>query len=383
MRHRILFVDDDISLLDSFRRSLRGRYDMTLLSDPLKALEAVKSEEPFSVAVSDYRMPKMDGIQFLQEVQRIAPDTVRVILTGFAETQVAIDAVNEGHVFRFLTKPCSEATLCHVLDQGIEQYRLKTAEKVLLEKTLKGAVKLLTDLLSLLDPQAFGRASRLMRYAGETARQMGVKEIWEIETAALLSQIGSLVLPKEVLDKVYGEIPLRQEEITAAQNRYRIAAQLLDNIPRLEGVAELLACQEGSVPGQRLQSGREGSESLPDAAKILQAVLHFDFLETILKSKAKALAVLRKQFDLGYWRVLDALEQTLGDEAKYVVRTIGVQALKPQMILAEDLLSAQGQLLIPKGHEISQVMVGRLRTIAEQGRIQPLFKVLVPVDLDV
>src|SRR4030042_1805929 len=96
------------------------------------------SGKPYAVIVSDLKMPGMNGIKFLSKVREMAPDSVRVMLTGFAELQTAIDAVNEGNIFRFLTKPCPPDILSRALDMGIEQYRLITAERELLEQTLKG-----------------------------------------------------------------------------------------------------------------------------------------------------------------------------------------------------------------------------------------------------
>ena len=89
----------------------------------------------------------MDGIQFLAQIREMSPDTVRIMLTGHADLENAIQAVNEGNIFRFLTKPCDNNILIQVLSQGLEQFRLVTAEKELLEKTLQGSINVLTELL--------------------------------------------------------------------------------------------------------------------------------------------------------------------------------------------------------------------------------------------
>ncbi|NIQ03497.1 MAG: response regulator, partial [Nitrospinaceae bacterium] len=94
----------------------------------------------FAVVVSDMRMPDMDGIQFLSRVREHYPQTVRMMLTGYADVKTAMNAVNEGNIFRFMTKPCPPEVFEKVLSAGIEQYRLITAERDLLERTLKGSV---------------------------------------------------------------------------------------------------------------------------------------------------------------------------------------------------------------------------------------------------
>lgn len=380
MKNRILFVDDDPNILEDYKRSLRGRFEIVTAPDGPTGLEALEARGPFEVVVSDYRMPGMNGVQFLTLVRDRSPDTVRIMLTGFADVQTAMDAVNQGHIFRFLAKPCSADQLARILLQGVEHFRLVTAEKELLEKTLKGVIKMLTDLLSLLSPEAFGRASRIRRYAGEVARAMGIREVWKTETAALLSQIGCLLLPDETLAKVSHGMKLTQQELKEFQNHPQIAAQLLANIPRMEEVAEILAClKEASEDLPMPQHLLE--ESVPLEASILQVVLSFDLLESRGKGKAKALQAL-KEHPLRYDpAVLAALEKALGDEAKFVARSLGVRELRPSMIFSEDVMNAQGQILISRGQEASPVLLERLRKYAEVARIREPIRVFVPVEL--
>src|SRR4029077_11303089 len=122
------------------------------------ALDKIAAHGPFAVVVSDRQMPRMDGIKFLSLVKERAPDTVRLMLTGNADLDGAIKVVNEGNIFRFLTKPCPLEVLGKAVEDALGQYRLVTAEKELLNKTLSGSIKLLCDILSMIDPQSFGRA---------------------------------------------------------------------------------------------------------------------------------------------------------------------------------------------------------------------------------
>ena len=112
------------------------------------------------------------GLSFWPGSRETAPDTVRIMLTGFAEIQAVIEAINQGNIFRFLTKPCTTDILTRALNDGIKQFELVLAERELLEKTLKGTVQVLTEILSLVNPEAFGRASRITRYAREIAEQL-------------------------------------------------------------------------------------------------------------------------------------------------------------------------------------------------------------------
>jgi len=136
---KVLFVDDEQAVLDSLRRGLCRTYDMTTARGPEMGLETVRKAGPFAVVVSDLRMPGMDGVQFLKKVHEISPLTVGIMLTGYGDLTAAMDAVNEGHIFRFLTKPCPIPCLSQALDAGLDQYRLVAAEKELLRVTLENA----------------------------------------------------------------------------------------------------------------------------------------------------------------------------------------------------------------------------------------------------
>ena len=170
MTARILLVDDEVNVLQSYQRTLRREFSrLELATGGAQALEMMAKGDPFAVIVSDMRMPSMDGVVFLAKAREAAPRTVRMMLTGNSDLDTAIRAVREGHIFRFLTKPCSSEMLAEALRAGVEQYRLVMAEVELLEKTLSGSVRLLTDLLSLLDPESFGRTD---------AARATVRSIW-------------------------------------------------------------------------------------------------------------------------------------------------------------------------------------------------------------
>ena len=158
---RVLLVDDEVSVLDGLRRRLHGRFQVTCAEGGREALGQVASSPPFAVAVSDMRMPDMDGATYLEQLREVQPDTVRVLLTGYTDIDGAVAAINQGHIFRFLFKPCDSETLINTLGDAVAQYRLVTAERELLEKTLRGSVQALVETLSLADPAAFALAVRI------------------------------------------------------------------------------------------------------------------------------------------------------------------------------------------------------------------------------
>ena len=169
MTDKILLVDDDANLLAATRRRLRKKFELETARSGADGLHALNTNGPFAVVISDMRMPEMDGLEFLKQVKTSAPDTVRMVLTGIADPNTAVEAVNEGNIFRILNKPCSSESLSRAIEAGLQQYHLIRAERDLLERTLAGSVKVLIDVLSLVDPAAFGTSARLRQRTRQLA----------------------------------------------------------------------------------------------------------------------------------------------------------------------------------------------------------------------
>lgn len=126
MGNKILFVDDDSNILDAYSRQLKRQFRVDTARGGEEGLNAVANNGPYAVIVSDLRMPGMDGNQFLSRVKDMAPQSVRMMLTGFADLKTAMDAINRGNIFRLLTKPCAKEVLTEALSEGIEQYNKNT-----------------------------------------------------------------------------------------------------------------------------------------------------------------------------------------------------------------------------------------------------------------
>ena len=122
METRILFVDDDSNILDGYKRQLRKQFTIETAEGGEKGIQIIKNNGPFAVIVSDLKMPGMDGNRFLAHVKEISPESTRILLTGYADLRSTIDAINNGSIFRLLTKPCDRIDLIQALENGIEQY---------------------------------------------------------------------------------------------------------------------------------------------------------------------------------------------------------------------------------------------------------------------
>lgn len=381
MNRNVLVVDDDRNLLNSVIRGLRKYFQVETALGPEEGLRILSSKGPFAVIVSDLRMPVMDGIQFLSKAKTITPDSVRIILTGNADLQNAIEAVNKGSIYRFLTKPCPSQILSGVLKQAVEQYRLITAEKELLEQTLKGSIKVLSELLSLLNPEVFGRSSRIKQHAADLARHLRISDVWRIETAAMLSQIGCVTLSDEVIKKMHQGRDLSAEEARRFAAHPKIASELLSHIPRMGEVAEIIAYQARRFDGKgQLEDPRKG-ENIPLGARILKVVLDFDALESKGLLKGNVLKELRQREGWYDPVVLDAFEAVLDVSARYVVKEELLHRLRAKMILAEDVRSFNGKLLISRGQEVTLALKERLKSFAGVEGVKEPIRVFVPLGI--
>jgi FixJ family two-component response regulator len=348
---RVLLVDDDENLLKGLQRLLRRRFETTVISSPVEALTLAPTGD-FAVVVSDYRMPVMDGVTFLSRISELAPDTVRVLLTGHADVTAAVAAVNEGHVFRFLDKPCPPEILVRVLNDAVRQHRLVRAERVLLERTLHGSVAALVDVLSMAQPAAFGRASRVRRLVGELADALAAPDRWALEVAAMLSQIGTIALPPEVVDRMAGSVPLSEADRALIAESPRHAARIIDAIPRLEGVHDILE-RVGARATPRV--GRP-----PHGADLLTVALDFD--DHVSHGSSEAEAVRRLVGRTGWYdrRVLDALSTRFVEGAADPIFEVALGQVTPGMVFADDVRTTEGILLISRGQEVTAGLVSRI-----------------------
>jgi HD-GYP domain-containing protein (c-di-GMP phosphodiesterase class II) len=206
---------------------------------------------------------------------------------------------------------------------------------------------------------------------------MGQLEEWQIETAAMLSQIGWILLPEETLKKIYGGLKLTGEEERIFQMHPSIASGLIGKIPRMENIAEIISYQEKHFDGSGIPADSRRGDQIPLGARILKVVLDFDALEFSGSSKAKALDQLKQRSGWYDPKVLTALEMLIGIEAKYQVRSVNVRDLEETMILAEDVKTVMGLLLISKGQEVSRPLLERLKNFVITPGVQEPIRVIV------
>ena len=376
MNEKILCVDDDANVLAGFQRNLRRRFSIDTAVDAQESLNLVNRRGPYAVVVADMHMPGMNGIELLSKIRELAPQTVRIMLTGNADQQVAVEAVNKGHIFRFLNKPCAPETLSLALEAGVEQHRLITAEKELLEKTLSGSVKMLTEILSMVEPQIFGRSQMLRDYARTIAAPLGVSPVWELEVAALLSQIACVTIPAVIMQKDRTSSALSPTEKQILTRIPEIGNKLLLNIPRLESVARIVLYQNKYYDGSGFPQDSIAGDLIPFGARILRVLSDLIKQEIEGAPRTEILQQMRRRPGAYDPKVIDAAIATLVQDTGSAKSAQAVLAkdLAPGQILLSAVTTNDGVLIVPAGTETSQMLIEKLKNFAALSGIkEPIY----------
>ena len=377
MTEKILFVDDEPAALEGYKRALYRDFQVDTAVGGADALAILQRGGPYAVVISDMRMPGMLGAELLSRIKETYPDTVRMLLTGYTDIDAATRAVNQGHIFRFLTKPCEKDLLVASIRAGFEQYRLVTGEKELLEKTLLGSIKVLADVLSAASPEAFGRSMRIANTVQHLLTKFSLASPWRFEAAATLSQLGCVTLETELMQRAYAGVKLSEDEQARFDAHPQAAQQLLAHIPRLEAVAWMI--------GQQL--AREISETVPgvadcadvvSGAKLLKLAVAYEQLKINVSSKDDVLLrlrVRRNEFEPALVNALLDLKRNGGSDR--TLQTVPVGRLRTGMVLGEEIKNTQGVLLVARGQVISSAVLMKLENLARAGLIQKEISVFI------
>jgi response regulator RpfG family c-di-GMP phosphodiesterase len=368
----VLLVDDEQKILSSLTRELFELEicDVVTAQSGPEGLEVLKNTPNVMVIISDYHMPGMDGIRFLGEAQKISPHSTRIMLTGAADLEMAIQAINVGRIFRFLIKPCSGEILISTIKAGIRQYLLITGEKELLQKTLNGSIKIMIDLLSALNPEIFLQASRLRDMAAKMAIELQLENTWEIDISALLCRIGSVAVPQEIINKWMQGYLLEDMEKQMIQSIPQVGESLIRNLPRFENVARGIGCQNNTFIRTEKGLGVLSGEQIPIIGRILKIIIDYDRYFELIQDTQKAFKELMdhardydpKLLAIFKEKVLEFQAEIERKPGKIIQseRKVNIEDLKPGMILKRNVIDKNGRLVVARGTVITDILRLRL-----------------------
>lgn len=352
----ILLVDDEPEILETLQLQLQRDYQVRTAESGAQALKllAVK-DDPIAAVISDVRMPEMDGVELLRRVHLEYPGTTRILHTAQADLTSAIAAINSGGVFRYLTKPVATEELRATIRDAVELYRTQTTQRDLLDTTLKASIQALFDCLQLASPIAFARGARVRDLVAELCRLLQLHSLWEIEVAAMASQLGAVTVPPSVLQKIDKGQPCTDDEQMMVDAMPGVAVQLLRRIPMLADVVEI-------VRGLGPHGGDEKVTSpvIQEAIAVVRTAMDFDTLLSRGLEVENAITVIECREDCSL-HVLAALRKIKGIvPTSDKVRGLKVVDLETGMRVAEDIVTTSGLVLIGRGMVVTELLLDRL-----------------------
>lgn len=402
----VLFVDDEINVVRACKRVLRrSGYKIFTTTSHEEALQLAREHE-LSVVVSDQRMPLMEGTELLEQICAIQPAAVRIILTGYADITAAIDAINRGAVYRFLTKPWDDEQLCLTIDHAVEQYNLieenrrlqvlaecqneqlkmlnegleqRVAERTRevtdlssrLEQTLKGALDVLGRLMEISSSTIGNHSRRVADLCVKIGRQMelGDEELLQVEVAGLLHDIGKLPLPGQLLRKDRSRLSAQEQKTLRG---HAVAGEtIIRAIPYLDDAAKFVRHHHERFNGAGYPDAISGSK-IPLGARIVSVADAFDkqlngrndFSD---RSVEDVVEFIRQRgstwFDVAVVEALDKSVRQNSSEAMDLERFLELNStdLVPGMRLAEDVVSDTGAMLLKSGSDLTEKLIERLQ----------------------
>lgn len=376
----VLCVDDDAAVLRSVHRVLAPRFRVTTALGPAEALDMARAaSEPFAVVISDLRMPGLSGIGLLQCFRQLMPQTVRVLLSGNADLDDAVAAVNAGEIFRFLRKPYEPEALISIVTEACDHHDtlLAAARTTAGEPTaavhvatssagMAGYVSTLSAMLSAVRPDAAECAARVARCVTELTTIVTLDCAEALRTAAALSQLGCAGLPAGVADRIYGGAVLSAADSATADSIPVMSADLLATAPGFDVVRVLLTAAaevaRDRLRGENLDRAVSGAADVALGARFLAAALRRD--RDVRQGIRTPSSLLEPAgLDADTTHRIDAVLRR--DDATARVRTVRMRDLREGMVLADDVPSSRGMLLAARGHVVTELLVSHIRDASD------------------
>jgi response regulator RpfG family c-di-GMP phosphodiesterase len=355
---RVLCVDDEPAVLAGLARTLRRDFSVDVATSGVDALVMLEADADYSIIVSDMMMPGMNGAELLSRSREIAPEVVRVLLTGHADAMLAAAAVNEGAISRYLSKPCDSERLITTLRECATMREQRRIERDVLSRTLTASVAALSQTLALVAPDVFARTARAQSIMAELIGALEADDRWAVEVAVPLSQIGVVAL-RENLGASWSDGSSFCSLDTSILSRIAaISSSIVNSIPRLERTAEII--RHGMID----HAPRE--DTMPGAV-LLWSAFEVDALESRGMSRRDAAASLAARLHPAHATLIAPL---LGAPTDRPVVRVSLLGLEVGMVLAQDVVNDAGVLLVGRGGTVTVAVLGRLQSFALSNNCQ-------------
>lgn len=364
---KILYVDDEPNLLSSFRSLMRGENCEIHLLEKSEIIEDyLRLHGPFAVVLSDQRMPVVDGVKVLQTVAENYPETVRIMITGYADFDDTLRAINVGKISHYINKPWDDNSLKQLLRSSLEKYNLYGENRYLLSElniknqlltellngTTSGTVRLLSDLIGYINPEANAQTMRVRQLGRVFLNKLTTLdslERWEIESAFDLFNIGVAVLPSWIQVTLNKDGLASAERFPEAKNHQLLGAALIENIPKFKNVARIIRLCKKDFDGQGEPIHEKISRTdLPLGSRILRILIDVDKL--ILQNTRgsdiyKRLSQSNNVYDTEILNMFFGTERQQQTQNE-IEKSVTVDELNEGMVTLQDIVTSKGLCLI-------------------------------------
>ena len=411
---RVLCVDDEANILSALRRLFRPcGYVVTVAASGEEGL-AILDQAPFDLVISDMRMPGMSGAQFLEEVSTRWPDTMRLLLTGYADIDSTIDAVNKGRIFHYVSKPWDDKALLLIVRHALERKQLErdkaklealtaqqneelkdvnaSLELKVMERTVElrkanehikasfiTSIKVFANLIELREGAIGGHSRRVAELARKLAKRAGMDAaaVQDVFLAGLLHDIGKIGLPDTLLSRAVAE--MSGPELLRYRKHPQAGEHALMALSELAQAARLVRSHHERFDGKGYPDGLAG-EQIPLGARIVAVANDYDGLQigTLAARKRTAREALElleagrgRSYDPG---VLDLFLEVVAESERNDLKEVGlsVARLMPGMILSRDLVTRQGYLLLATDFVLTAGIIRQIQEYASQEGLEGL-----------
>ena len=374
LKQRILIVDDTPSNIRVLNDILKGQYHVSVATNGLTALEISNSEHCPDLILLDIMMPDMDGYEVCKELKasKMTSKIPIIFVTAMGKTEDESRGFELGCV-DYITKPISPSIVLARIETHLELKNAKNRVDQLLSKTLLGSIKMMSDIVSMMNPLAFSQSSRLKKYASPIGQNLRLPGIWRLEIAVTLSQIGTILIPNHILTKVRNGKLLTVGEQQLLNTHPSIAKELISNIPSLETVAQIIEKQRDNPPDTNFKTWN----FVVICSQILKLIYDYDKLIMSGRSQADSFSILHQQKENYSKELLNILATTENAKPENISMMLNLKDLREGMVLLEDVICDSDVVLVGKYTEISENILYLLLKNARQREIREPMKVMI------
>ncbi|MEU4626420.1 response regulator [Actinoplanes sp. NPDC023801] len=363
----LLLVDDD-STIATLSLQLGRDHRLLVAGDGEQALRLLASNGPVAAVITDMIMPGMNGVELLGRIQMEYPEVMRILHTAHGDMNTAIAAINSGGVYRYLPKPARRDDIIQTVKQAVSKHEHSMAERTKLDTTLKTSVQAIFGLLELSSPQGFARAGRIRSLVAELVHALELDGLWEIEVAAMASQVGAVTVPAEVMRKLCEGDPLSADEQATVNGMPKMVLPLIKDIPMLEDVVATIRGLAGEAP-----PAGGWSPLAEGAISVVRTAIEYVTAESRTNTASTAITAITRAGSCAP-HVLVALRQLKGVETgSTATQAYALADLQVGMRLAQDVMAQNGLVLIGSGTVVTDVMLDRLNNFSRMvGLVEPV-----------